>query len=124
MVHHPNVLVTVRVEVDPASIRRRSDVVSMQRNCTMRTWRLSTVALAGALALGGLAAGPGDSEADPPPQAENGCPGIQEAQGEGGGDGEADDTPAADVLQQVEALLDDDNNECEEDAASGENGRP
>jgi hypothetical protein len=76
---------------------------------------LSTLAV-GALAFGTFGFGPGNSEADTPEEAENGCPGINEAR-----DHVGDDNPASDVLDEVARLLSDD--ECEEHgSASGEGG--
>jgi hypothetical protein len=61
---------------------------------------LAGIAVGSLAALGGFGFGPGNSNADTPEEAENGCSGIEEAQ-----DRLDEDNPAADILDQVEELL-------------------
>jgi hypothetical protein len=86
----------------------------------MQMRKLMSAVAIGALAMGGgLAAAP----ADTPEEASNGCRGINEARGEDGGEGQAGETEAAEILDWVASLLDDDG--CEDDgSASGDHGRP
>lgn len=86
--------------------------------------RIAAIVFAGALSFAGIAAGPGDSDADTPEEAENGCPGVNEAQGDDGGNGQTGDTPAEGILEEVEDLLSDDDDCDDHGNASGDNGRP
>ena len=63
---------------------------------------LAGIAVGSLAALGGFgfAHGPGNSNADTPDEAENGCSGIEEAQERVG-----EDSPAGDILEEVEELL-------------------
>lgn len=70
--------------------------------------------------VGGFAAGPPDDS-----EAQNGCQGTNEAQGEQGGNGNTGGTPAEDVLHDVEDLLTGEDEDCDDhENASGDNGRP
>jgi hypothetical protein len=82
----------------------------------MRHRKLLAALSVGALTVvGGMAAGPGNGQGEgPPDEAENACPGIEEAQ-----DRVPEDSHAAEVLEEVEAML---AGECDEGKASDQKG--
>lgn len=81
---------------------------------------LAGIAVGSLAVLGGFGAGPGESDADTPEEAENGCSGIEEAQ-----ERLEEDNPAAETLDEVEDLLTGEEDECDDGRASergGDNG--
>jgi hypothetical protein len=91
----------------------------------MKIRNLVSALAIGSLAFFGIAAGPGNAPGDLPEQAEEGCKGLNEATGRDGGNGQAGESEAKEILEEVKDLLADD--KCEGDnrgSASGDNGRP
>lgn len=84
---------------------------------SMKIRKMTTAFAIGALTVVGGVAADGPPEGS---EAQNGCQGTNEAQGEEGGNGNSD----ADALEMVEELITDDDEDCDDEgSASGDNGR-